>query len=57
VDDLEEIVAHAEVILIGNQNQEFLPVLARLGRGKLVLDLTPAGLPPETGAVYERVSS
>jgi GDP-mannose 6-dehydrogenase len=57
VESLDETVGHAEVVLIGNQNPEFLPTLARLGSDKLVLDLTPAGPTPDTGARYERISS
>ncbi len=57
VDSLEEIAAHGEVILIGNQNAEFAEALARLTPEQLVIDLTPAGETPQTKARYERIAS
>ncbi len=57
VDSLDEIVAHGEVILIGNQNAEFAGALAQLKPEQRVIDLTPAGPIPETKAEYERIAS
>jgi GDP-mannose 6-dehydrogenase len=57
VSSVEEIVEHAEVVLIGNQSDEFPVALRRLRPDQHVIDLTPASVSPETPAQYERVSS
>lgn len=57
VDSPDEIVSHSEVILVGNQSDEFFPSLERLSPAQVVIDLTPAGPAPRTTAYYERIAS
>jgi GDP-mannose 6-dehydrogenase len=57
VETPEDIIAHAEIILIGNQNAEFADILKRLRPDQHVIDLTPASRTrPVTSATYERIS-
>lgn len=57
VGTMDEIVSHAEVVLIGNQSPEFAEALRRLTPEQRVIDLTPATALPETAAGYERISA
>jgi GDP-mannose 6-dehydrogenase len=57
VGSLDEVLDHAEVILIGNQCEEFTAALPRMHAGQTVIDLTPAGPRPQSSALYERISS
>lgn len=57
VEELADIGAHSEVVIIGNANEEFARVLAGLSAEQFVIDLTPAGHAPATQANYERVAS
>jgi GDP-mannose 6-dehydrogenase len=56
VDSATEIAAHGEIIVIGNQNEEFTRTLMRLRPDQVVLDLTPNSSPVVTRAAYERLS-
>jgi hypothetical protein len=57
VGSIDEVLKHAEVILIGNQSAEFTSAFSQMGAGQMVIDLTPAAARPETAATYERISS
>ena len=56
VETIDELLAHSETILIGNQNEEFFSALKTLGPEKRVIDLTSRGGRVETAARYERVT-
>lgn len=55
VESISDVIAHAEVIIIGNQNQEFFEALSRLNAHQSVIDLTPNSKKFETVASYERL--
>jgi GDP-mannose 6-dehydrogenase len=57
VETISEITEHGEIIIIGNQNEEFFRVLANLKSSQVVIDLTPNSKKPETPAAYERLSA
>jgi GDP-mannose 6-dehydrogenase len=50
-------VLDCDVVVIGNQSEEFFPPLAGLKPGQRILDLTPQGKPVNTPARYERLCS
>jgi GDP-mannose 6-dehydrogenase len=56
VESLEELLAHAEVIIIGNSDRDFTAALNQLSPEQLVLDLTPSQGPVTTPAAYERLT-
>lgn len=56
VNSIEEVVQHAEVLIIGNQNPDYFKALGGLTAGHHVIDLTANSKRPETVAHYERVS-
>jgi GDP-mannose 6-dehydrogenase len=55
VDSIPEILAHAEIVIIGNQNEEFFEALSRLNAHQSVIDLTPNSKKFTTVASYERL--
>ena len=55
VETISEIIEHSEIIIIGNQNQQFFEALSRLNGTQMVLDLTPNSKKPEISAPYERL--
>lgn len=57
VESAGEILAHAEVILVGNQNPEFAETLMRTATRQIILDLTPAGKQPKMRGTYEHIAS
>lgn len=57
VGSMAELTEHAEVIIVGNQSPEFMEALKGLAASQSVFDLTPATIPPQTAAAYERISS
>ncbi len=38
-DDIEEVLGHSEVILVGNPAKEFKAIESKLTEGKIVIDL------------------
>ncbi len=56
VDSIDELLTHAEIIVIGNDNAEFFSALKGLKREQFVLDLTTNSKPPEVEAAYESLS-
>lgn len=56
VDSLDELVNHAEVILVGNQDADFDAALARLQSHQHVIDLRPVAGAVQTAAGYERLT-
>ncbi|MBA4150061.1 MAG: nucleotide sugar dehydrogenase [Verrucomicrobia bacterium] len=56
VNSIAEVVQHAEVLIIGNQNEDYFKSLAGLVSDQHVIDLTANSKRPETAATYERVS-
>lgn len=56
VNSVEEILEHAEVILIGNQDEKFYEALAKMKAGQVAIDLTAKGGRPETVGGYEKIS-
>ncbi len=55
VESVDSLLAHAEIVVIGNGNEEFFAALKQLKPGQSVLDLTTNSKLPETGADYERL--
>jgi GDP-mannose 6-dehydrogenase len=55
VDSIEELIRHAELIVIGNQSEVFFEALSGLSAGQMVLDLTTRSKPVNTPAHYERL--
>jgi GDP-mannose 6-dehydrogenase len=56
VEQAAELVAHAEVVIIGNQSAGHAAILAGLRPDQVVIDLTPAArVRPATPARYERI--
>jgi GDP-mannose 6-dehydrogenase len=55
VESLDALIAHSELILIGNQHPDFFAALPRLGASQHVLDLTPGAKAFQTPAAYERI--
>jgi GDP-mannose 6-dehydrogenase len=51
-----KLIAHAEVIVIGNHNEELASALNQLAPHQYVIDLTPAHGPVVTRAKYERLT-
>lgn len=56
VASVDKLIAHAEVIIIGNHDEEFATVLKKLSPKQHVIDLTPASGPVGTPASYERLT-
>ncbi|MGZ4964745.1 MAG: nucleotide sugar dehydrogenase [Limisphaerales bacterium] len=56
VNSVEEILAHAEVILIGNQDEKFYGALAKMRADQIAIDLTAKAGRPETDGEYEKIS-
>jgi GDP-mannose 6-dehydrogenase len=56
VESIDELIAHAELIVIGNESEEFFQVLGRLRPGQHVIDFTSSGRQVNTPASYERVT-
>jgi GDP-mannose 6-dehydrogenase len=55
VDSVGELIAHAEVIVIGNDHESFFAALGQLKPGQVVLDLTTHSKPVATSGRYERL--
>lgn len=55
VESISEILEHAEIIIIGNQNEEFFNALSKLNARQAVIDLTPNSKKVNTAASYERL--
>ena len=55
-DDLDEVVAHAEVVVIGNADPRFAGIPARLGAETAVIDLVRVGDPEGFGPGYRGIS-
>lgn len=55
-DSLDDIVDFAEVLVIGNKNQEFVQIFPRLSASQSVLDLVRIENHPQTAAAYEGIS-
>ena len=53
VDSIEELIEFAEVIVIGNNSEEFKQVLRNLSKHHIVIDLVRIGDEVETVANYE----
>jgi GDP-mannose 6-dehydrogenase len=56
VNSVEEILAHADLILIGNQDERFYAVLPKLRKDQVVIDLTANPNHPSTPGDYEKIS-
>jgi GDP-mannose 6-dehydrogenase len=55
VETISEVIQHAEIIIIGNQNEEFFKALSQTNGQQHILDLTPNVKKPEIAAHYERL--
>jgi GDP-mannose 6-dehydrogenase len=55
VESVAELVRHAELIVVGNLNEEFFAALENLKPEQAVLDLTPNSKPVKTPAHYTRL--
>lgn len=55
VESVDELLAHAEIILIGNDNAEFFALLPKLRANQSVIDLTAHSTPIQPGLKYERL--
>jgi GDP-mannose 6-dehydrogenase len=55
VSSIGELVEHAEIIVLGNEHQEFFEILPQLKPEQIVVDLTAYGKPVSTPARYERL--
>lgn len=55
VDLVAELTRHAELIVVGNQNEEFFAVLAKLSPAQIVVDVATNAKPTDTPARYERL--
>jgi GDP-mannose 6-dehydrogenase len=56
VNSVEEIFAHAEVILIGNQDEKFYAALPKMRADQIAIDLTANSNWPNTPGDYEKVA-
>ncbi|MBI3690705.1 MAG: GDP-mannose dehydrogenase, partial [Mycolicibacterium aromaticivorans] len=56
VASIDEVIAHAELLIVGNESAEFFAALEKLRPGQHVIDLTPSGRSVKTPASYERVT-
>jgi GDP-mannose 6-dehydrogenase len=56
VNSVEELVAHSELIVLGNQSPEFAAALEKLKPEQVILDLTTNAKPPKSKARYERLT-
>lgn len=56
VGNIDEVIQHAEVLIVGNQNEDYFKALSGLAEDRYVIDLTANSKRPETRARYERVS-
>jgi GDP-mannose 6-dehydrogenase len=56
VNSVEEILEHAEVILIGNQDENFYEAVAKMREGQVAIDLTANAGRPGTAGEYEKIS-
>lgn len=57
VDSIDELIAHAEVIVIGNENDEFFAALAKLSEKRFIIDLTARSEKPAIRARFEKLCS
>ncbi|MCB2224300.1 MAG: nucleotide sugar dehydrogenase [Actinobacteria bacterium] len=55
-DDLDEVLDHAEVVVIGNADPDFAAVPARLGAGVVVIDLVRIGGAEALGDRYRGIA-
>ena len=55
VENIQEIIDHAEVIIIGNKSSEFLDLFPRLKKGQHIIDLVRIAENIETKAKYEGI--
>jgi len=55
VENLEEIISHAEVLVIGNKSDEFVNMFCKLGPDQHVVDLVRIAEAVETEAKYEGI--
>jgi GDP-mannose 6-dehydrogenase len=56
VNSVEEIFAHAEIILIGNQDEKFYAALPKMRADQIAIDLTANPKWPETPGDYEKIA-
>jgi GDP-mannose 6-dehydrogenase len=56
VNSVEEILEHAELVLIGNQDENFYAALPKLRSEQVVIDLTANANRPDTPGDYEKIS-
>jgi len=56
VDDIQEVVDHAEVVVVGNRSREFVEVLSSLRREQHVIDLVRIAKDAHTSASYEGIA-
>lgn len=55
VNSIGELVEHAEVIILGNEHEEFFRILPQLRPEQIIVDLTTHAKPVNTPARYERL--
>ena len=55
VESLDEIIDHAETIILGNKSNEFIDIFPKLKETQHVIDLVRIGENIETKAVYEGI--
>ncbi len=56
VNSIDEVVQHAEILILGNQNEDYFKILGGLKPEQHIIDLTANSKHPTTPAHYERVS-
>jgi GDP-mannose 6-dehydrogenase len=56
VENIQEILIHSEIIIIGNKNEEFRKIFPHLKGNQHVLDLVRISESVETSAKYEGIS-
>ncbi len=56
VENIDEILRHSEVIIIGNKSEEFVEIMGSLGESQYVLDLVRISDSVRTRATYEGIS-
>ncbi|MEW6304439.1 MAG: nucleotide sugar dehydrogenase [Verrucomicrobiota bacterium] len=56
VDSVAEVIQHSELVVIGNENDEFYQAIERLGPDGIIIDLTATTRKVSTSASYERIA-
>jgi GDP-mannose 6-dehydrogenase len=54
-ESIQEVINHAEIVVIGKKKPEFADTIADIGRNKIIIDLVHIGLDPEIYNNYQGI--